>query len=147
MDDRLALTAVVCLVIVTGFVVPLTTSPRGDFTSEPPAAVDCRYDETTETLTFEIQRGEIDDRSFAGVGVFVDDERAVVGGPDGVTDTGRWVTDTGPDAAAYPLERGSTVTVYGVDSESDVYVVVVREGGPADTLIGAATPANDCPEV
>jgi hypothetical protein len=143
--DTVLLSAAVFLVITIGFVVPLTTSPRGDFAGDPPAEADCRYNETTETLTFEIQRGGVDDRAFAGVRVFVDDKRAVVGGPDGVTDSGAWVTDEGPAAADYPLERGSTVTVYGVDPESEVYAVVVRESGSADTLIGAATPARDCP--
>ena len=146
MKDR----SIIILVIIFVFIIALSMSQitynnRPGFTSRPPAEADCRYNETTETLTFEIQRGGVDDRAFAGVRVFVDDKRAVVGGPDGVTDSGAWVTDEGPAAADYPLERGSTVTVYGVDPESEVYAVVVRESGSADTLIGAATPARDCP--
>lgn len=145
MDDRTVVAAAIVLVVLTGAVaVDITHDRRMSLVGHPPAAADCRYDEATETLTFEVRRGEIDDASFAGVRVFVDEEPAALGGPNGTTATGHWVADEEPAAAAYPLERGSTVTVYGVDPDSEVYAVIVRQSGSADTLMAAATPARNC---
>ena len=144
MNRRLILAVAVPVVVGTGLF--LYTPGLGDtLESEPPAKTECQYDTTAEELVFEIQTGRIDDDSFAGVWVYVGDELARVSGPDGRSDTGAWVIDGDVgDVADYPLERGSKITVYGVDPDDNVSVVPVAEHGSTDTLIGTATPASDC---
>ncbi|MEZ3144554.1 hypothetical protein [Halobaculum sp. MBLA0143] len=127
----------------------LYTAGRYQETDGPPIETDCQYDEPAAQLRFEVERGSVTEREFDGLWVYVDDELASLSGPQGRTDTGAWVIDGNvSDAADYPVERGSTVTVHGVGPDSDVYVTVAWENTEANSLTAAADPAAaDCSRV
>lgn len=148
-DERVGLLVTITLVVAVALGATLYTAERHRDTAGPPIVTDCRYDEPAAQLTFEVERGSVTEREFDGLWVYVDDELASLSGPQGRTDTGAWVIDGNvSDAANYPVERGSTVTVHGVGPDSDVYVTVAWENTEANSLTAAADPAaTDCARV